>query len=198
MASKFVHLHVHSHYSLLSALPKIKELVETAKKMEMSALALTDNGNLYAAIEFYKECEKAGIKPIIGVDFYMAVRSRSDKEPGVDNRRHRLVLLVKGTDGYKNLLKLVTFSHLEGFYYKPRVDWELLQKYGKGLIAILPFWASPVSAALRSHDEEGAEKTLERGRDGTAGKKWIFQCGAKRGPRRYSGTFPRPWKTPSR
>jgi len=102
----------------------------------MEALALTDSGNLYGAIEFYKECEEADIKPIIGVDFYVAARSRLDKEARVDDQRSRLVLLAENMDGYKNLLKLVTYSYLEGFYYKPRVDRELLEKYNDGLIAI--------------------------------------------------------------
>ena len=93
--SKFIHLHTHSHYSLLNALPKIKDLVKMAKKMEMPALALTDAGNMYGAIEFYQVCKKNEIKPIIGVDFYVASRKRTDKQGGVDNRRTRLVLLAK-------------------------------------------------------------------------------------------------------
>lgn len=102
----------------------------------MKALALTDSGNLYGAIEFYKECKEQGIKPIIGVDFYVALRSRLDKEARVDNGHSRLVLLAENHEGYKNLLKLVTASYLEGFYYKPRIDRELLEKYESGLIAI--------------------------------------------------------------
>ena len=102
----------------------------------MNALALTDSGNLYGAIEFYKECKTQGIKPIIGVDFYVALRSRHDKEARIDSERTRLVLLALNNTGYQNLLKLVTYSFLEGFYYKPRIDRELLEKYGEGLIAI--------------------------------------------------------------
>jgi len=102
----------------------------------MKALALTDSGNLYGAIEFYKECKEHGIKPIIGVDFYVAARTRTDKEARVDNERSRLVLLAEDYTGYQNLLKLVTYSFLEGFYYKPRIDRELLDKYNDGLIAI--------------------------------------------------------------
>ncbi len=102
----------------------------------MNALALTDSGNLYGAIEFYKECLEQEIKPIIGVDFYVALRSRNDKEARVDNERSRLVLLAENNLGYRNLLKLVTDSYLEGFYYKPRIDRELLEKYSEGLIAI--------------------------------------------------------------
>ena len=102
----------------------------------MEALALTDSGNLYGAIEFYKECKKQNIKPIIGVDFYVALRTRGDKEARIDNERTRLILLAENEAGYKNLLKLVSASYLEGFYYKPRIDRELLEKYNDGLIAI--------------------------------------------------------------
>lgn len=134
--SKFTHLHVHSHYSLLEALPKVSDLVKKTKKHGMEALALTDSGNLHGAIEFYKECKEQGLKPIIGVDFYVAPRTRHDKENRVDNNVSRLILLAQNEAGYKNLLKLVTASFLEGFYYKPRLDRELLEKYHEGLIAI--------------------------------------------------------------
>jgi DNA polymerase-3 subunit alpha len=136
--TKFAHLHTHSHYSLLEALPKIPDLVAKAKDLGMDALALTDSGNLYGAIEFYKECKDQGIKPILGVDFYVAKRTRLDKEAGIDNSRSRLVLLAKNEAGYKNLIKLVTYSNLEGFYYKPRIDKELIGKYHEGLICIYP------------------------------------------------------------
>ena len=135
-SSPFTHLHTHSHYSLLEALPKIPDLVKKAKKCGMESLALTDSGNLYGAIEFYKECKENGIKPIIGVDFYVALRTRHDKEARIDNQRSRLVLLAENETGYKNLLKLVSASYLEGFYYKPRIDRELLERYNEGLIAI--------------------------------------------------------------
>jgi DNA polymerase III subunit alpha len=140
--SRFVHLHTHSHYSLLEALPKIPELVERAKELEMPALALTDSGNLYGAIEFYKECIDNGVKPIIGVDAYMASRTRFDKEARIDNQRSRLVLLAMNDVGYKNLLKLISASYLEGFYYKPRMDREIIEKWNDGLIAILPSFAN--------------------------------------------------------
>ncbi len=136
--SRFTHLHTHSHYSLLEALPKVPELVKRAKKEGMTALALTDSGNLYGAIEFYKECLDNEIKPIIGVDFYVANRTRHDKEARIDSQRTRLVLLAENEVGYQNLLKLVTASYLEGFYYKPRLDKELIEKHREGLIAIFP------------------------------------------------------------
>lgn len=158
---RFIHLHTHSHYSLLNALPKIPELIEAAKKDGMEALALTDSGNLYGAIEFYKTCHKENIKPIIGIDAYTAARTRFDKEPGIDNRRGRLVLLAENTTGYKNLIKLVTASYLEGFYYKPRVDRELLQKHAAGLIAILPSFSGETTSALKNNDEASARSLLD-------------------------------------
>src|SRR3989338_2638140 len=158
---KFVHLHTHSHYSLLSALPKIDELVGKAKKCGMDALALTDNGNLYGALEFYKTCNKEGIKPIIGIDCYIAARLRTDKQTGIDNRRTRLVILAKNLEGYKNLLKLSTRTHLEGFYYKPRADKELLAELSSGLIAIIPAGNSALRSALESTDEAKAKEELD-------------------------------------
>ena len=158
MASQFTHLHTHSHYSLLAALPKISDLVSAAKKCGMSSLALTDNGNLYGAIEFYKACKKENIKPIIGIDAYVALRKRHDKEAGVDNRRSRLVLLAQNETGYKNLIQLVTKSHLEGFYYKPRIDRELMELHHEGLIAILPSFSGETSLALKNTDREKAEE----------------------------------------
>jgi len=160
MTSPFVHLHTHSHYSLLNALPKIPELVKRAEEEGMSALALTDNGNMYGAIKFYKECRRQGIKPIIGVDFYVAARTRHDRQAGLDNRRARLVLLAKNDTGYKNLIKLVSESHLTGFYYKPRIDRELMKKYSEGLVAIVPSFSGEVVKRLKVADKEGAEKIL--------------------------------------
>lgn len=160
MSAKFVHLHTHSHYSLLQALPKIPDLVEEAKKNEMPALALTDNGNLYGAIEFYKACKKAGIKPIIGIDAYVSARTRHDKEHGVDSSRTRLVLLAKDVVGYRNLIKLVTLSHLEGFYYKPRIDKELIEKYSEGLLCISPSFSGSIALACAQEDFEKAKDLI--------------------------------------
>lgn len=153
MKSDFIHLHVHSHYSLLSALPKIDELVKTAKKNGMNAIALTDNGNLYGAIEFYKLCKKENIKPIIGLDAYMSARTRHDKQAGIDNKRTRLLLLARDIVGYKNLIKLSTDSFIEGFYYKPRIDNELMEKYKEGLIAISPSFSGEIASALKYNDK---------------------------------------------
>ncbi len=157
MSSPFTHLHTHSHYSLLSALPKIGELVKAAKKDGMDAIALTDAGNMYGTIEFYKDCKKADIKPILGVDFYVAVRTRKDMQAGIDNRRTRLVILAKNERGYKNLIQLVTKSNIDGFYYKPRIDRELLEAHSEGLIAIAPAFSSDIAQAMRNRDLEKAK-----------------------------------------
>ncbi len=155
-AQKFTHLHVHSHYSLLQALPQIPELIKAAQDDGQEALALTDAGNMYGAIEFYKAASKAGIKPIIGVDFYLAPRTIKDKEFKIDNRTDRLVLLAKDMSGYKNLMRLVSVSFLEGFYYRPRIDKELIKQYSKGLICILPHFSSTTSKALKDNDTKKA------------------------------------------
>lgn len=157
----FVHLHTHSHYSLLDGLSKIKELVKKAKEYGMPALALTDHGVLYGAIEFYQECKKNEIKPIIGVEAYMAERTRFDKEPGIDNKRYHLTLLAKNNTGYKNLMKLVTKSHLEGYYYKPRMDMELLKEHAEGVICLSGCPGSRFIHYLKNNDKENAKKLLE-------------------------------------
>jgi len=131
-----VHLHVHSHYSLLDGLPKIPELLDYAKELGYEAVALTDHGNLYGAIEFYKEAKKRNIKPIIGAELYLAPRSRFSKEGKIDSLNFHLTVLAKNFTGYKNLVKLVTIANLEGFYYRPRIDKESLFKYKDGLIIL--------------------------------------------------------------
>ncbi len=157
----FVHLHTHSHYSLLEALPKIEDLVAAAKADGQTALAITDAGNMYAAIEFYKECKSAGIKPIIGVDFFVAPRTRHDKEHRIDDKTSRLVLLAKNMTGYKNLLQVVSRAYLEGFYYRPRLDRELIQEYKEGLIAILPSFGGEHARALKDGVDDRARESLD-------------------------------------
>ncbi len=159
MLSKFTHLHVHSHYSLLDGLAKIDDLIKRAKELNMDSLALTDHGVLYGAIEFYKKAKKAGIKPIIGVELYIAPEGRHFKRPGIDKKRWHVTVLAKDKTGYKNLIQLVTKAHLEGFYYRPRVDKELLRKYSKGLIAMSACLHGEIPRAILSGNIKKAEKT---------------------------------------
>ncbi len=132
----FVHLHSHTEYSLLDGLSKIPKLVKKVKELGMDALAITDHGVLYGAIEFYKECIAEGVKPIIGVEMYVAKRSHKDKEGKLDSEPFHLTVLAKNYQGYLNLMKLVTISHVEGYYYRPRVDKKLLKEFSEGLIAL--------------------------------------------------------------
>ena len=157
----FVHLHVHSHYSLLNALPTPKELVKRAKQYNMPALAITDNGALYGAVNFYKEATKEGIKPIIGIDAYLAPRTRFDKDAGIDKPRGRVVFLAKNNDGYKNLIKMVTESWVNGFYYKPRIDHALIEELRKDIICIIPSFSGEPVLALKDLHDERAESELD-------------------------------------
>ena len=160
MSGRFIHLHTHSHYSFLQALPKVDELVEKAKKEGMDALALTDGGNMHGAIEFYKAAKAAGVKPILGVDAYLAPHSHHDRDPNADAKRSRIVLLAENNEGYKNLLALVTKSWTEGFFERPRMDKELLRAHQRGVIALLPSFAGDVAQLLRAGDENGAAAAL--------------------------------------
>lgn len=157
---RFIHLHTHSHYSFLQALPKVPELVKAAAEAGMDAIGLTDTGNLHGAIEFYKAAEKKGIKPIIGVDMYMAPRTRFDKDPVQDAKRSRIVLIAENNEGYKNLLKLVSAANIEGYFEKPRIDRDILREHKEGLIAILPSFASDVVRLLAAGDKKGAAAAL--------------------------------------
>ncbi|MEW6623847.1 MAG: DNA polymerase III subunit alpha [Bacillota bacterium] len=132
----FVHLHCHTEYSLLDGSARVKKIVEKAKELEMPALAMTDHGTMYGIVEFYKQCINNGIKPIIGCEVYVAPRKRDQREPGLDDYQYHLVLLAENQEGYQNLLALVSDAFLSGFYYKPRVDKELLKEHSKGLIAL--------------------------------------------------------------
>ena len=144
----FVHLHVHSEYSLLDGMCRVKDLPKRAKELGMKSIAITDHGVMFGAVSFFKECQKEGIKPIIGCEVYVAPRSRLQKEAGIDDKYYHLILLAKNKEGYQNLIKLVSLSYTEGYYYKPRIDHEILEKYKDGLICTSACLAGEVSRAI--------------------------------------------------
>ncbi len=157
----YVHLHNHSHYSLLDGLSKVPAMVNYAKEKGMEAMAMTDHGTLSGLIEFYKESKAAGIKPIMGMETYVAARSHTDKDPGKDKQYFHLILLAMNMTGYQNLMRLSTIANLEGFYYKPRVDRELLEKYNEGLIVLSGCIGGEVGDAIRQGQYEQAKKHAE-------------------------------------
>ncbi|HCB50778.1 MAG TPA: DNA polymerase III subunit alpha [Chloroflexi bacterium] len=147
---EFAHLHVHSEFSLLDGLSRIDHLASRAKDLNMPALALTDHGTMYATIQFYRACKKAGIKPIMGVESYLAARSLRDKDPDQDRQRFHLLLLAQNQTGYKNLLRIVSDAQLEGFYYRPRTDHENLEKFSEGLITTTGCMAGEIPRAIHA------------------------------------------------
>jgi len=155
---KFTHLHLHSHYSLLDGLPKIDEILDYTKELGMDSVALTDHGVLYGAVEFFKKATERGIKPIIGCEIYMAQESLHQKRPNIDDRRYHLILLVKNEEGYKNLVKILTKAHLEGFYYKPRIDEEFLAEHSQGLVCLSACLQGRIPKLILANKIEEAEK----------------------------------------
>ena len=155
---KFVHLHVHSEFSLLDGANRIKDLPVRAKELGMDAIAITDHGAMYGAVDFYKECKKNGVKPIIGCEVYVAPRSRFDKEPGIDNHYSHLILLAKNKTGYENLIKIVSAGFVDGFYYKPRIDNEILEKYSEGIICLSACLAGSINQQILKGDMEKAKQ----------------------------------------
>ncbi|MBL7057829.1 DNA polymerase III subunit alpha [Patescibacteria group bacterium] len=158
----FIHLHVHSHYSLLDGLSRFNELIEIAQADGANAVALTDHGVMYGIIEFYQACKKAGIKPIVGFEAYMAKGSMLEKVTKQDEKRnYHILLLARNNQGYKNLIKLTSIAHLEGFYYKPRIDWETLQKYSEGLIACSACLGGEIPQLILSDKYDKAKKRAQ-------------------------------------
>ncbi|MFA7676296.1 MAG: PHP domain-containing protein, partial [Candidatus Shapirobacteria bacterium] len=155
--AKFVHLHVHTEYSLLDGLTKIKKLIPLIKEMGMDSIAITDHGNMYGAVEFFKICKKNEIKPIIGCEVYLAPNGRLDKSTG-NRRNHHLILLAKNEQGYRNLMKLVSIGQIEGYYYKPRIDWETLIKYKDGLICNSACVEGEIAQLILDDNYEKAKK----------------------------------------
>jgi len=156
---KFTHLHVHTEYSLLDGSAKIKDLAARAKELGMSHIAITDHGAMYGVIDFYKACKAEGIKPIIGCEVYVAEGSRFEKSSARNGNYHHLVLLAENEEGYRNLIKLVSLGFIEGFYYKPRVDHEILREYSGGLIALSACLGGEIPSALLNSTYEKAKET---------------------------------------
>ncbi len=165
MSKDFAHLHVHTEYSLLDGFSRVKNLISRAKELNMSSVAITDHGCMFGVIDFYKEAKKQGIKPIVGCEVYTAPRSLRDKDPNYDKRQGHLILLAKNMDGYKNLIKMVSTSYVEGFYYKPRVDIDELKKYSDGIIALSACLAGDISQALMDRNYEKAKNIALQYRD---------------------------------
>ena len=159
---QFVHLHCHSHYSLLDGLSKLDPLLERAKELGMPALALTDHGTMYGAVEFYTKAKDLGIKPIVGLEAYVAPRSLRDKEGRSDADYFHLTLLAKNNEGYANLIQLTTIAHLEGFYYKPRIDLEVLKKHSAGLICLSGCQRGEIPRAIMNKKPEESDKVLAK------------------------------------
>ncbi|HOM03091.1 MAG TPA: DNA polymerase III subunit alpha [Acetivibrio sp.] len=155
---KFVHLHVHTEYSLLDGANRIKHLIKRTKELEMDSIAITDHGVMYGVVDFYKEAVNNGIKPILGCEIYTAKRSRFDKQGGWDSDPGHMVLLAKNNTGYKNLMKIVSIGFTEGFYYKPRVDMEVLERYSEGLIAMSACLSGDIPKAILNNDYEKAKE----------------------------------------
>lgn len=158
----FVHLHVHTEYSLLDGMARANDLVKRAKELNMPAVAITDHGALYGAFKFFIKAKDAGIKPIIGVETYKTKNSRHDKQSNVDRDQYHLVLLAKNLEGYQNLLKIVSIAHLEGFYYKPRIDFEVLEKHHEGIIALSGCMNGEISSLILNNQYKQSEKILEK------------------------------------
>lgn len=158
----FVHLHLHTEYSLLDGMCRIEEVLKKAKEMKMPAVAMTDHGALYGAFKFFIKAKEIGIKPIIGVEAYKAKHSRFDKQAGLERDQYHITLLAKNLVGYQNLLKIVTIAHLEGFYYKPRIDFEVLEKYHEGIIAFSGCLSGEIPSLILDNQLTEAEKICEK------------------------------------
>ena len=148
----FVHLHVHSEFSLLDGLSPVKRIVDSARRQGMRAIALTDHGNMYGAVDFYSYARSVGVKPLLGVETYVSPRGMGDKLGSQDRNYFHLVLLAKNLDGYHNLIKLVSRASLEGYYYKPRIDRALLAEHANGLIALSACYSGEPSRAILESD----------------------------------------------
>lgn len=159
--SGFVHLHTHTAYSLLDGQGTVRKVLDRAKELGMDSMAITDHGNMYGVIEFYEYAKQIGIKPILGCEVYVAARTRFDKVYEMDSERYHLILLAMNETGYKNLMKIVSFGFIDGFYYKPRVDMELLQKYNEGIIALSGCMFGVLSRKILAGNYDAAVKSAQ-------------------------------------
>ena len=171
--AEFVHLHVHSEYSLLDGLSSCRELAKRAAELGHRALALTDHGVMYGAVQFYKACKAAGIKPIIGMEAYLARRSHQRRDAQRDRKPYHIVLLAQNDAGYHNLMHLATIAQLEGFYYKPRIDREALAEHAHGLIVLSGCGSSEIPRLIRAGQLDQARRAISWYRDTfPAGTTW--------------------------
>ncbi|NDJ61991.1 MAG: PHP domain-containing protein, partial [Chloroflexi bacterium] len=159
--NEFVHLHVHTEYSLLDGLSQIPRLVNHAKDLGQTALAITDHGTMFGVIDFYRACKKAEIKPIIGVEAYVARRRMTDRDSKLDTRPFHLLLLAQNQTGYKNLLKIASAAQLEGYYYRPRIDREFLEQHSEGLIATSGCLAAQIPSLVMEGRDQDARDMID-------------------------------------
>lgn len=158
MAQHFTHLHLHTDYSLLDGAITIDKLVDFGKKNDLKALAITDHGNIFGAVKFFQQCKKANIKPILGIEAYF---TEDVTVKSVDKKYHHLILLVQNSVGYKNLCKLISFSYQQGFYFKPRIDYQILAKHAEGLIATTACLGGHIPSLLMAGNEQEAENRID-------------------------------------
>ena len=158
----FAHLHTHTSYSLLDGEGTVKKILDRAKELGQDSMAITDHGNMYGVIEFYEYAKKIGIHPVLGCEVYVAARTRFDKIHEYDSQSSHLILLAENDTGYKNLMKIVSYGFIDGFYYKPRVDMELLEKYHEGIIALSGCMFGVLSRKILADNPVGARETLEK------------------------------------
>src|SRR5246127_1612617 len=165
MADSFVHLHLHTEYSLLDGAVRMRELMRKAAEFKMPAVAVTDHGNLFGAIEFYQEATRAGVKPILGCEAYVAPRSHKEKASSMREAAYHFTLLAENDTGYRNLVKLISTAHLDGFHYRPRIDKDLLARHSSGLIGLSGCLAGEVNSAIQSNKLEAARQAAAEYRD---------------------------------
>src|SRR5437660_5484570 len=161
----FVHLHLRTEYSLLDGAIRIKELMKKAAEFKMPAVAMTDHGNLYGAIEFYQEAQRAGVKPIVGCEAYIAPRSHKDRPNSMRESAYHFTLLARDETGYHNLVKLISTAHLDGFHYRPRIDKELLAQHSAGLIGLSGCLAGEVNSSIQANKIDNAKQAAAEYRD---------------------------------